>query len=203
MSVIEIYLQGILKERYLVESVQITIGRSHKNQIVLRHPEISSFHAVIKQNEMGYFIEDLESTNGTFVNVRKISGIQRVNAQDIIAIGKYTIKLPRNTQIKDEHHDELSCYLELKGEITGLQQLSLEKESYGIGKHKNNDIQISGLLIADYFAEIKKDMGNYCLNPLNNNKVLLNNSKIEHLTLLSHSDEIKIKNLVLKFFIEA
>ena len=201
MNVIEIYFKGVLKERYLIESETIKIGRSQKNDIVLNHKEVSSYHAVLNQKESQYSIEDLASTNGTFVNIQKIDSIQEVSSQDVLAIGKYTIKLPRN--MKENNEEKLLCYLELKGEKTGLSQLVLTKNKYRIGRHKMNEIRLSGLLFADYFAEINEENGEYYIVPLKKHKVLLNNQPTNQTSLLSHNDEIKIKNLLLKFFIEA
>jgi pSer/pThr/pTyr-binding forkhead associated (FHA) protein len=45
-----------------------TIGRSPGNDIVLRDGYISGEHAQIRQGDENYFLEDLGSTNGTFIN---------------------------------------------------------------------------------------------------------------------------------------
>jgi len=49
------------------------IGRLPDNTLVVAHPKISSKHCLIKKIAEGeYLIEDLDSTNGTFVNGRRI-----------------------------------------------------------------------------------------------------------------------------------
>ncbi|MDD2498783.1 MAG: FHA domain-containing protein [Desulfitobacteriaceae bacterium] len=51
----------------------VTIGRSARNDIILRDPYISGEHARISHIDGSYFLEDLDSTNGTFVNGEKIN----------------------------------------------------------------------------------------------------------------------------------
>ena len=67
-----------------------TIGRSTGNDIPIDNLSVSSFHAKIVQNSGVFVIEDLKSTNGTFVNNRRISQCQ-LNNNDQIVIGKHTL----------------------------------------------------------------------------------------------------------------
>ena len=53
---------------------EITIGRSPANDIIINSPKVSSTHAVIFVEDSGEIIlRDLNSTNGTFVNGKRIS----------------------------------------------------------------------------------------------------------------------------------
>lgn len=67
-----------------------TIGRSPGNDIPIDNLAVSSFHAKIIQNSGVFVIEDLKSTNGTFVNNRRISQCQ-LNNNDQIVVGKHTL----------------------------------------------------------------------------------------------------------------
>lgn len=68
----------------------ITIGRNLKNDIQIDNLAVSNFHAHIVCQLGHYFVEDLGSTNGTFVNDRKISKWALAD-NDAIAIGKHAI----------------------------------------------------------------------------------------------------------------
>ncbi|MBE0499944.1 MAG: FHA domain-containing protein [Desulfuromonadales bacterium] len=68
----------------------ITIGRNMKNDIQIDNLAVSNFHAHIVSQLGHYFIEDLGSTNGTFVNERKI-GKWALSDNDTITIGKHSI----------------------------------------------------------------------------------------------------------------
>ena len=65
----------------------VTIGRKNDNSIVLSDQHVSSNHArfVIKNNIL--FIEDLNSTNGTYVNGKKVEGKVKLFGKDEIKIG--------------------------------------------------------------------------------------------------------------------
>lgn len=68
----------------------ITIGRNLKNDIQIDNLAVSNFHAHIVCQLGHYFVEDLGSTNGTFVNDRKI-GKWALADNDAITVGKHMI----------------------------------------------------------------------------------------------------------------
>lgn len=76
-----------IKEEYSV-SEEVTIGRVGGNSIVLRDPYVSKKHARVYYQDNSYCIEDLGSSNGTYVNNRRISEITRISHGDRIKIGQ-------------------------------------------------------------------------------------------------------------------
>lgn len=73
-------------------SKTILIGRSHECDIVLDHPEVSGKHAVLILTLTGtYQIQDLGSTNGTFVNGQRIEGRVDIQPGDKVVLGSYEI----------------------------------------------------------------------------------------------------------------
>lgn len=71
----------------------ITIGRSEENSIVLSEPFVSGKHAqlFIKNNDL--FIEDLNSTNGVFVDDERVEGKMKLLPDDEIKIGSVIFKV--------------------------------------------------------------------------------------------------------------
>jgi predicted component of type VI protein secretion system len=71
----------------LTEGV-ITIGREAYNDVVLIDPEASRKHAQISFQAGRYVVEDMGSTNGTYVNGRQIMSPTTLNRGDVIEVGE-------------------------------------------------------------------------------------------------------------------
>ena len=64
-------------------------GRLGTLEIVLDDNSVSRRHAEVRRNEMGWYVRDLESTNGTYVNgVRLGPGDRQIQPRDIVQFGK-------------------------------------------------------------------------------------------------------------------
>ncbi|MGO1367773.1 MAG: FHA domain-containing protein [Senegalia sp. (in: firmicutes)] len=66
----------------------VKIGRSNNNKIVIKDPYISKEHAQIIKEKADYFLEDLNSANGTFVNNKKVDNAIKLVSGDTITIGR-------------------------------------------------------------------------------------------------------------------
>jgi len=80
----------VIKEVQLTKD-RTTLGRRPYNDIVIDNLAVSGEHAVLQMTGGDVFLEDLNSTNGTYVNGKAVKKKQLVNA-DSIEIGKYKIK---------------------------------------------------------------------------------------------------------------
>lgn len=73
---------------FLLQNDTTIVGREPINDVMFPDAEVSRRHCRIVQDQGEYFIEDLNSTNGTFVNGRRISEITRLNSGDIVDFGE-------------------------------------------------------------------------------------------------------------------
>ena len=72
-----------------LNSAPLTVGRGAQNDLVLEGDEFaSSRHARIEVRGDGAWVQDLESTNGTFVNGSRVAGAQRLDAGDVLRVGE-------------------------------------------------------------------------------------------------------------------
>ena len=76
----------------------VTIGRSKDNNIIIDNLAVSKNHARIRIEYDTFILEDLESTNGTFINNRKIDRCE-LNHGDRISIGKHTLVFLKEFEI--------------------------------------------------------------------------------------------------------
>lgn len=74
----------------LSQVTSILIGRDPNNYLPLNHPTVSSQHAKIERRGSQLVIQDLGSTNGTFVNGRRITQMN-LNAGDVVQIGPFKL----------------------------------------------------------------------------------------------------------------
>ncbi len=68
----------------------LSVGRKPDNDIVVDNPAVSGHHCRISKQGGTYFVEDLESTNGTFVNEKRIkkSGL---HDNDVVGVAKHAL----------------------------------------------------------------------------------------------------------------
>lgn len=83
------YDNNVIQE-YKLDRGSLSIGRDTSNDIHIDNPAVSSKHAKILTILNESFIEDLDSTNGTYVSGEKISGHALLNGDNIV-IGKHEL----------------------------------------------------------------------------------------------------------------
>jgi hypothetical protein len=72
-----------------------TIGRDVNNSVVVEDQFVSAEHAILTFRGRAWYLEDLESTNGTFVNGAPVEGVTPLGFGDVIQIGQVRLRLER------------------------------------------------------------------------------------------------------------
>lgn len=85
----------------------VTIGRLPDNSLVIDNPAVSGRHARVYREGNHYVLEDLKSTNGTFVNDKPIARHTLLEG-DVVLVGKHTLVFTQHggqqtEQNKEEH----------------------------------------------------------------------------------------------------
>ena len=76
-----------------VDSAQLTIGRGGQNDITIRSDEYASArHARFEPRQDGVWVQDLGSTNGTYLNGARLDRPRRLSEGDIIRIGETDLR---------------------------------------------------------------------------------------------------------------
>jgi hypothetical protein len=72
-----------------------TIGRDVNNAIVVEDQFVSAEHAILTFRGRAWYVEDLGSTNGTFVNGSPVEGVAPLGFGDVVQVGQVRLRLER------------------------------------------------------------------------------------------------------------
>ena len=91
-------LDGIATAQFDIDKPEIRIGRSPKSDVYIDDASVSSAHCVIEtvpnadeNASTEYYVRDLGSTNGTYVNIDRIDRC-RLNHEDVLRVGLKSFK---------------------------------------------------------------------------------------------------------------
>jgi pSer/pThr/pTyr-binding forkhead associated (FHA) protein len=91
MGKLVVSLDGVVIKEVQLTKDKTTLGRRPYNDIVIDNLAVSGEHAVLQMVGSDVFIEDLNSTNGTYINGKAIKK-QLLSNNDVVEVGKYKIK---------------------------------------------------------------------------------------------------------------
>ncbi len=94
-------------QEFVLDKKDIKIGRTPTNDISIDNLAISSHHATVHSTSDGAVLEDMKSTNGTFVNDLKVTR-HDLKDGDIIGIGKHQILFFNNSAFSAAGSDDQS-----------------------------------------------------------------------------------------------
>jgi len=92
MGKLVVSLDNVVIKEVPILKDRITIGRRPYNDVVIDNLAVSGEHAVLHSVGSDVFIEDLNSTNGTYINGKAIKK-QLLSGSDLVEIGKYRVRL--------------------------------------------------------------------------------------------------------------
>ena len=98
MFAIVITEKGGGERRELFERSEVNVGRVHGNELLLPKGNVSKRHARLLHRDGRFIVTDLKSTNGTYVNGRKIAQATIVREGDKIFVGDYVLRVEFATE---------------------------------------------------------------------------------------------------------
>jgi len=162
------------------EKTLIQIGRDESNDVVLASPNVSRFHAQVERIGQRYRVEDLRSSNGTFVNGDRIDGSLWLKPDDTIRIGQYRFVMGKDQLAKyDDSNglrvDAINLNKWVRKDLNILQNISVSfkpREFIGGGKSTFVDavagyrpatppsrVLVNDIDIYQHFDAIRNDIG--------------------------------------------
>src|SRR4030095_10901193 len=86
---------------FTLEGDQLTIGRDSVNEVVINDAEISRRHARLPFQGGKYVLEDLGSTNGTFVNGQRLAGPRVLKPGEVVSFGEQIVMVFEALMVHD------------------------------------------------------------------------------------------------------
>jgi ABC-type multidrug transport system ATPase subunit/predicted component of type VI protein secretion system len=174
---------------------EFTIGRDPQADLVIPSPSVSRRHARIFRQDGQYLVEDLGSSNKTYVNDDLIAAPRALQSGDMLRLGSAihftfflpTIENPAGDQTISETLAEIPLSTrgqtlleadlpparagqppELVVTIAGdeSQAYRLKKESLSLGRSADNDIVIRSPIVSGHHARLEKEQQGYMLHIL-------------------------------------
>jgi pSer/pThr/pTyr-binding forkhead associated (FHA) protein len=91
-------MSGTVKgQKFNLDKDRITIGRAANNDIVVQDEAASSQHCYISRRGDRYLLHDLNSTNGTMLNMQPITGEAELQSKTVIQVGSSEIMFDDGT----------------------------------------------------------------------------------------------------------
>lgn len=220
MARLIVRFRGAVVQEHVLDKPCVRIGRREGNDIRIDNLAVSGNHAKIEKINGSYIIVDLKSTNGTFVNNKKIVQA-KLRHLDEIMIGKHTLifeEEPREAQA--EQGESLETHTEAQeeqplgkpvGEFPGKPALLkflepanqagvvLGKKLTVIGRREDAEVRLRGLFEPRVAAIITRKPTGYSILPEEKAKVRLNGQPVSQRTDLKDGDVIEVGSVRLLF----
>ncbi|MGH7233607.1 MAG: FHA domain-containing protein [Nitrospiraceae bacterium] len=217
---------SILKEVEIAQG-QFTIGRKPDNDLILENAAVSGHHARLVQVQKVYFLEDLRSTNGTFVNERRIDR-QQLQDTDVVTIGKHRLifrdeirngTLPRSTSdggdpdktmiLKSPKSPDVAGgprkigVVQIISGATDRNEYQLTNQLTVIGSQANASIKLKGWFAPKIAAMIGRRGDGYFISTSEEvKKVRVNNQAVKGRADLKDGDLLEIGKMKMYFYVK-
>lgn len=114
-------IHKLIKEKDMSFDIEITIGRGHKNKVVLEKQEVSKKHLRIffDDERACFFLEDFSSANGTYLDNIRVKGKEQLGYLHVISIaGRYDFIFQDLKLCKERHPNRAQPKRESKQQVS-------------------------------------------------------------------------------------
>jgi len=186
MPILEIRKGNNLIQQSLIEESLISIGRELDNHVFLEEKNISRYHAKILQDTEGYFLIDLGSANGTYLNGAEISPKRPrllVNG-DIIRIGSYELRFSTEVSPAKPLNVPVSHAPTIVGSFHPHRTKPPEninmrnRQVLRIGRDDRNDTVINHPAVSRFHAKIQRKNGSFYITDSSTNGTFINGKRV-------------------------
>lgn len=150
--------------RYPLGDRQLMLGRGDDCDIRIQDNSVSRRHAKIEASADGYYVNDLGSTNGTFVNDRQLDGSWHLQDGDYLRVGNCIYRYLTGGNIEAEYHEEI-YRLTIQDGLTRIhnQRALTEFLDREVARSQRHNRSLSVLMFdIDKFKAINDTYGHLC-----------------------------------------
>ena len=162
---VHIYPTGAaMGRRYPLGTDSILLGRGEDSDVRIQDNSVSRRHAKIEPTSEGYYVVDLQSTNGTFVNDRQVGVPELLSDGVYVRVGNCIYKFLIGGNIEADYHEEIYRLTIVDGltEINNQRYLMdfLDRE---LARSIRHDRPLAALMFdIDRFKSVNDKYGHLC-----------------------------------------
>lgn len=158
---VHIYPTGLaMGTRYSMNGTPLVLGRGEESHIQIHEHSVSRRHARIEMGADGYYVADLQSTNGTFVNDMPVTHA-RLHDGDYLRVGNCIYRFLGGGNVESEYHEEIYRLTIIDG-LTSIhnQRYMLEFLDRELARSARHNRPLAVVLAdIDWFKKINDDLG--------------------------------------------
>jgi len=191
---------GGIADEYSFEEGEFYIGRSHTSDIILPSDNVSRRHACLYTVDGKCYIEDLSSSNGVFVNGRRINEVYQIQRSAQIKVGDYYLHIESDAE-QGVEEERTWCKLTGRNLAFANQVFRIQRKVNLIGRGKDCTLTIIDPSVSRIHTKISVERsGALTIEDLkSSNGTFVNDERIEVATI-HHRDIIRFGNV--EFMVE-
>lgn len=220
--------EAVIKELLLTKD-ETTFGRKEGNDIVINHPAVSGFHGKIVKEGDRYSVVDLNSTNGTYVNGRRVSKSALQN-KDLIRVAIHVLEFttdddsvasppppkgnppqtggipaqpasaPPKPPSKPKEKSEPVKVKIIAGAVNNQNEIIIKDLVTYIGTSEKASVKIKGFLAPDLAAAISRKPDGYFLQAIKEGYPKVNGATVQQQALLTNGSTIECGGTNMVFY---
>ena len=219
VAMLRLRLAGTGDEELILNRPELTIGRALDNDLILNDTAVSLHHARIAKIQALFYIEDLGSTNSTFVNEQRIDE-QPLTPGDQIRIGNQVLIFQETAtdtiDVLMEPLDETVMLAPRQRAMgpkvtllvvdgrTDQTQYELSGPAAVIGSDAHATVKLRGWFAPRLAAQFNRHPSGYTIQPASDQKELrVNGQFVDTSVLLKNGDVIEVAGVKLSFYVQA
>ncbi|MCA9896255.1 MAG: FHA domain-containing protein, partial [Anaerolineae bacterium] len=183
------------QQQFTLHTSMITIGRDHGNMVVLRHHDVSDYHARLVRINNSYILEDAGSRYGTRLNGRPVYEPTVLSDGDKIDLGKQRIIYYGDGRPRP--NVEYGYFLRIRSGSFAGHRINLDADRATLGRDESNDIVIHEKQISRVHMIFTKEQDGYAIEDLQStNGTYVNGHQVRNPRMLNDGDVITVGNSI-------